>query len=78
MRRAQILAATAAAAWRPVLDAAAAKFRASGAPEPDVRAALKNHPRADELDLGPDPEPAGPAVRVCGRLEGVYARSVSV
>ncbi len=54
---AQVLAATGALPWRPVLDAAAVKFRASGAPEADVRSALKNHTRASELDLGPDPEP---------------------
>ena len=54
---AQVLAETNAEPWRPVLDRAAEKFKASGAPEPDIRAALKNHSRRDELDLGPDPEP---------------------
>lgn len=53
----QVLAATGAEPWRPVLDVATSKFRASGAAEADVRQALKNHTRASELDLGPDPEP---------------------
>ncbi|KAJ9508735.1 hypothetical protein QJQ45_028029 [Haematococcus lacustris] len=52
----QVLAVTGAAPWRPVLDEATAKFRSSGAPEGDVRAALKNHMRVEELDLGPDPD----------------------
>ncbi|GFH19076.1 uncharacterized protein HaLaN_15968, partial [Haematococcus lacustris] len=51
-----VLAVTGAAPWRPVLDEATARFRSSGAPEGDVRAALKNHMRVDELDLGPDPD----------------------
>lgn len=53
----QVLAVTGAEAWRPALDEAAAKFRASGAAEADIRTALKNHIKAAELDLGPDPEP---------------------
>ncbi|KAJ9510667.1 hypothetical protein QJQ45_027528 [Haematococcus lacustris] len=52
----QVLAVTGAAPWRPVLDEATARFRSSGAPEGDVRAALKNHMRVEELDLGPDPD----------------------
>eukprot|EP00983_Pelagomonas_calceolata_P080627 1155224-Pelagomonas_calceolata.AAC.15 len=53
----QVLAETKAEPWRPVLDKATEKFKASGAPEADIRAALKNHSRREELDLGPDPEP---------------------
>lgn len=53
----QVLVVTGAEPWRPLLDRAAANFRASGAPEADVRLALKNHLRAEELGLGPDPEP---------------------
>ncbi|KAL6758145.1 hypothetical protein V8C86DRAFT_2434967 [Haematococcus lacustris] len=52
----QVLAVTDAAPWRPVLEEATARFRSSGAPEGDVRAALKNHMRVHELDLGPDPD----------------------
>jgi hypothetical protein len=29
--------------WKPILDSATAKFRAAGAAEADIRAALKNH-----------------------------------
>jgi hypothetical protein len=46
-----------AVAWRAVLDDAAARYRDAKCPEGDVRAALKNHTRAADLDLGPDPEP---------------------
>lgn len=52
----QLLAA-AGAEWRPALDAAVARFKAAECTEADLRGALKNHTRADELDLGPDPEP---------------------
>lgn len=57
-----MLAVSGAAPWRPVLDRAAELFRGSGAPESDVRAALKGHLRASELDLGPDPEPVSHTV----------------
>ena len=42
--------------WKPVLDGAVDKFRTAGASEADIRGALRNHSRKDELDLGPDPE----------------------
>ncbi|KAI8470898.1 MAG: hypothetical protein J3K34DRAFT_508325 [Monoraphidium minutum] len=51
----QVLAA-AGLAWRPTLDAAAARFTAAACTPADLRAALKNHTRAAELDLGPEPE----------------------
>lgn len=44
-------------AWKPTLDSAVEKFREAGASETEIRSALKNHSRKDELDLGPDPEP---------------------
>lgn len=53
----QMLGAVGAAEWRPVLDDAVARFRGAGCAEADIRAALKNHSHAGELDLGPDPEP---------------------
>mmetsp|Transcript_9583 Transcript_9583/g.20413 ORF Transcript_9583/g.20413 Transcript_9583/m.20413 type:complete len:652 (+) Transcript_9583:75-2030(+) len=43
--------------WKAVLDSAVDKFRSAGASETEIRGALKNHSRKDELDLGPDPEP---------------------
>ncbi|GAX75372.1 hypothetical protein CEUSTIGMA_g2816.t1 [Chlamydomonas eustigma] len=52
----QVLAAV-GKEWKPVLDLGVSKFRAAGAAEPDIRAALKNHTQKDQLDLGPDPEP---------------------
>lgn len=42
--------------WKPLLDEATAKFREAGCNEPDIRGALKNHYKAEELDLGPEPE----------------------
>ncbi|KAF5832455.1 hypothetical protein DUNSADRAFT_11622 [Dunaliella salina] len=59
----QVLAVTNAGPWRPVLLQAIQNFKASGALEADIRAALKNHFRSEELDLdldlglGPDPKP---------------------
>ena len=53
----QVLAAINKSEWRAVLDTATEKFRASGAAETDIRAALKNHTRVADLNLGPDPEP---------------------
>jgi len=51
--------------WRPALDAAVAKFRAAGCPEPDIRQALANHTQAEHLELPPlearpDPDTALP------------------
>lgn len=43
--------------WKHVLDQAVELFKAAGCSESDIRSALKNHARKDELDLGPDPEP---------------------
>jgi hypothetical protein len=43
--------------WRPMLDEAVQHFRDAGCAPPDIRGALKNHYRAADLDLGPDPEP---------------------
>ncbi len=60
MAHAQVLAAV-SKEWKPVLDGAVEKFRTAGASEVDIRSALKNHQRKDELDLGPDPEPVAPA-----------------
>lgn len=58
----QVLAAINKPEWRAVLDTATEKFRSAGAAEADVRQALKNHTRKEDLDLGPDPEPvAAPA-----------------
>jgi hypothetical protein len=50
-------AAEAGKAWRAALDDATARFREAKCSEADVRAALKNHTRAADLDLGPEPEP---------------------
>lgn len=52
----QILAAV-SQDWRPVLDRGVALFKSAGCSEADIRAALKNHSRKDDLDLGPDPVP---------------------
>jgi len=49
----QMRAAVGAADWRPLLDAAAAKFRDAGCPEADVLAALRAHVKAGELGLPP-------------------------
>jgi tetratricopeptide (TPR) repeat protein len=51
------LAARAGQDWRPMLDEAVEHFRDAGCAPPDIRGALKNHYRAADLDLGPDPEP---------------------
>ena len=40
-----------------MLDEAVEHFRDAGCAPPDIRGALKNHYRAADLDLGPDPEP---------------------
>lgn len=50
----QVLAAV-GKEWKPMLDTAVEKFRSAGASEPDIRGALKNHTKTNELDLGPDP-----------------------
>lgn len=60
----QFLAAT-NGQWRVLLDGAAELFRSAHCPEKDIRAALKAHTMAAELDLGPDPEPE---VRFCSRI----------
>lgn len=39
------------------MDEAVQHFRDAGCAESDIRGALKNHYCADQLDLGPDPEP---------------------
>ncbi|KAF6253087.1 hypothetical protein COO60DRAFT_1703978 [Scenedesmus sp. NREL 46B-D3] len=52
----QVLAAV-GQEWKGLLDDAVACFKDAGCAEPDIRAALKNHTKADQLDLGPDPEP---------------------
>jgi hypothetical protein len=57
----QVLAAINKAEWRSILDTATDKFRAAGAAEADIRAALKNHTKVADLNLGPDPEPKVPA-----------------
>ena len=44
--------------WKPMLDSAVDKFRSAGAAQVDIRGALKNHSRREDLDLGPDPEEA--------------------
>lgn len=49
----QMRAAVGANDWRPLLDAAAQKFRDAGCPEADVVAALRAHVKAGELDLPP-------------------------
>ena len=49
--------------WRPMLDEAVEHFRDAGCAPPDIRGALKNHYRAADLDLGPDPEPQPEKVR---------------
>jgi len=46
--------------WRPALDAAVAKFRAAGCPEPDIRQALANHTQAEHLELPPLEARPGP------------------
>lgn len=40
-----------------MLDEAQKHFRDAGCTAPDIRGALKNHFKAPELDLGPEPEP---------------------
>ena len=57
----QVLAAINKTEWRSILDSATDKFRAAGAAEADIRAALKNHTKVADLNLGPDPEPEVPA-----------------
>lgn len=46
-----------------MLDEAVQHFRDAGCAPPDIRGALKNHYRAADLDLGPDPEPQPEKVR---------------
>ena len=46
-----------------MLDEAVEHFRDAGCAPPDIRGALKNHYRAADLDLGPDPEPQPEKVR---------------
>ncbi|EFJ44867.1 hypothetical protein VOLCADRAFT_106243 [Volvox carteri f. nagariensis] len=54
----QMLAAVGhAEEWRSELDRAVALFREAGCPEKDIRVALRNHFKADELDI-PAEEPA--------------------
>lgn len=50
-------AVSVAAGWRPLLDSAVAMFRSAGCAEADIRNALRNHSKKDEIDLGPEPEP---------------------
>jgi hypothetical protein len=49
-----------------MLDEAVQHFRDAGCAPPDVRGALKNHYRAADLDLGPDPEPQPEKVSTMG------------
>lgn len=65
----QLLAA-AGRPWKPLLDEAVAAFREAGCAETDIRGALKAHTHADELDLGPDPEPEAPAATAAGGASG--------
>lgn len=53
----QLLAAAGAGDWRAMLDGAVGLFKGAACTEADLRSALKNHTHADQLDLGPDPEP---------------------
>jgi hypothetical protein len=51
-----------------MLDEAVEHFRDAGCAPPDIRGALKNHYRAADLDLGPDPEPQPEKVRASNVL----------
>lgn len=57
----QVLAAVNKPEWKATLDSAVEKFTSAGASAFEIRQALQNHSRKDELDLGPDPAPAAPA-----------------
>jgi len=67
--------------WRPALDAAVAKFRAAGCPEPDIRQALANHTQAEHLELPPlearpDRNPALPRSRTYARCPATKPHAV--
>ena len=42
--------------WKPLLDDAVAKFRDAGCSEADIRQALLNHSKKDEIEIPPEPE----------------------
>lgn len=42
--------------WKPLLDDAVAKFREAGCSEADIRQALLNHSKKDEIEIPPEPE----------------------
>mmetsp|Transcript_14445 Transcript_14445/g.43688 ORF Transcript_14445/g.43688 Transcript_14445/m.43688 type:complete len:721 (-) Transcript_14445:878-3040(-) len=69
------LAARSNQEWRPLVDEAVQHFRDAGCAESDIRGALKNHYCADQLDLGPDPEPEQPAEAAKPTSNGTAAKS---
>ncbi len=42
--------------WKPLLDDAVAKFKEAGCSEVDIRQALLNHSKKDEIEIPPEPE----------------------
>eukprot|EP01024_Parvocaulis_polyphysoides_P050282 TRINITY_DN48970_c0_g1_i1.p4 TRINITY_DN48970_c0_g1~~TRINITY_DN48970_c0_g1_i1.p4 ORF type:complete len:103 (-),score=24.99 TRINITY_DN48970_c0_g1_i1:225-533(-) len=46
--------------WQPMLDDATAKFKQAGCAIKDIRQALKNHFKGDEVELPPLPESPEP------------------
>ena len=63
--------------WKPTLDSAVDKFRSAGAAEADVRGALKNHTKKEELDLGPDPEEVAAAAAEAAAAAAEAAKEVA-
>eukprot|EP00951_Prasinocladus_malaysianus_P032619 scaffold318580_cov24-Prasinocladus_malaysianus.AAC.1 len=48
--------------WKPLLDEAVVKFNEAGCQQADIRTALLNHMKKDEIEIPPEPEkPAEPA-----------------
>ncbi|GLC33808.1 hypothetical protein PLESTM_000121800 [Pleodorina starrii] len=58
----QMLAAT-GQEWKPEVEKAVALFREAGCPEKDIRMALRNHFKSEELDIPAEEETPAPAAK---------------
>lgn len=54
--------------WKPLLDDAVGKFREAGCSEADIRQALLNHSKKDEIEIPPEPEAPKEGEEVKGGL----------
>eukprot|EP00191_Tetraselmis_sp_GSL018_P019770 CAMPEP_0177592292 /NCGR_PEP_ID=MMETSP0419_2-20121207/8478_1 /TAXON_ID=582737 /ORGANISM="Tetraselmis sp., Strain GSL018" /LENGTH=632 /DNA_ID=CAMNT_0019083141 /DNA_START=169 /DNA_END=2066 /DNA_ORIENTATION=- len=68
----QVRAAVGGKNWKELIDEAVAKFNEAGCQQSDIRTALLNHLKKDEIEIPPEPEPE-PEKERAGKDEGQAA-----